>query len=1155
MVSRTVLSVAVLAAFFSTFVALGQDSRGSLRGRVLDPSGAVSAGVELRVTNQSSGVAAVARSNEAGSYAIPFLIPGLYTVSAEQAGFKRFVRTGVQVRVSEVVELDILMELGAVSEVVEVVDITPLLDTTTASLGQVIDRRRINELPIAAGNPLELTLLTPGMIEPSNFLWKAAWNFRNITSDGNPAYTTEYQIDGVSNTYAEGNAGRSRYAFAPPASAVVEFKMQTAAYDASVGHTMSSLVNVSTASGGNSVHGEAHWVVRNSALATPNFFNNKFGTKRPVFQDNRYGASAGGPVYLPKIYNGKNRTFWHYTWEANKWAVPQAFTGTVPTAQQRDGDFSQLLQVSSAYQIYDPATTTAAPGGRFSRQPLSNNIIPASRLDPVGINLAKLYPLPNQTGTADGQNNYFNGSMKGLQDYFVHLVRADHAFSENHRVFVRLHYDFWEEDKDRRFGTESLANGIILNRYNRGLALDDVMVLSPSLVLNVRYGLTHQEFFERRISQGFDLASLGFSPSLVSLIDGRIATIPNISAGTNAAVSRWESGDGATNSLTHSLAANFTKLAAKHNMKFGADFRVYRSFNLRVPLTASPSFSYQTTFTRGPLDNAPSAPVGQQMASMLFGIPDGVMERTASLAMQDVWTGLYFHDDIKLHPKLTLNLGLRYELERPVTERFDRLVAGYDAASPSPVDAAARANYAAAPIPELPVDLFRAMGGLTWVNQGGNGRSPFRGEKNNFMPRIGFAYQVLPRTTIRAGYGIYYDTIGVNATPPIQTGFTQSTPIQASLDEGLTFRATNANPFPTGLLEPLGPAGGLGTNLGQGIGFYQRDRTHPYSQRWSGGFQHLFPLEFLLDASYVASRGTRLPVNRSVNNTPLEYLSRLPVRDQPVIDFLSANSPNPFRGTHPIYGAQISRANLLRPYPHFGNMSISEPIGSSWYHSLQLRTEKRFSKGYTFQLAYTWSKLMESLQFLNAADPMPYESIGGFDRTHRLAMSGIWEIPVGRGRRFGAGLAAPVNFVIGGWQLGGVVARQSGAPLGFGNSIFTGDLKDIPLPKGERDVDRWFNTEAGFNRNPAQQLASNVRTLPLLFSGFRGDGRATWDLSAIKNFPIWETVTMQFRAEAYNAWNHPNFSNPNTSPTNTAFGRVTGAADGRNFQFALRLNF
>jgi hypothetical protein len=242
-----------------------------------------------------------------------------------------------------------------------------------------------------------------------------------------------------------------------------------------------------------------------------------------------------------------------------------------------------LLQVSSAYQIYDPATTTAAPGGRFSRQPLSNNIIPASRLDPVGVNLAKLYPLPNQTGTADGQNNYFNGSMKGLQDYFVHLVRADHAFSENHRVFVRLHYDFWEEDKDRRFGTESLANGIILNRYNRGLALDDVMVLSPSLVLNVRYGLTHQEFFERRISQGFDLASLGFSPSLVSLIDGRIATIPNISAGTNAAVSRWESGDGATNSLTHSLAANFTKLAAKHNMKFGADFRVYRSFNLRVP--------------------------------------------------------------------------------------------------------------------------------------------------------------------------------------------------------------------------------------------------------------------------------------------------------------------------------------------------------------------------------------------------------------------------------------------------------------------------------------------------------------------------------------------------------------------------------------------
>jgi len=327
----------------------GQDPRGALRGRVTDQTGSVMPDVEIRATNVASGVAVSARTNETGSYNIPFLLPGTYTLTAELQGFKKFLRPGVQIRVSEIVELNVSMELGTVTETLEVKEETPLLDTASSSLGQVIDERRILELPIAAGNPLELVLLTPGMIEPSKFLWKPSWNFRNITSDGNPAYTTEYQIDGVSNTFAEGNAGRSRYAFAPPATAIREFKMQTAAYDAAIGHTLSSVVNVATVSGTNELHGETHWAVRNKSFDAPNFFNNKFNTRMPVYQDNRYGASAGGPVYLPRLYKGKNRTFWHYTWEANKWDVPQTFTGSVPSAAQRQGDFSELLRVGSAY--------------------------------------------------------------------------------------------------------------------------------------------------------------------------------------------------------------------------------------------------------------------------------------------------------------------------------------------------------------------------------------------------------------------------------------------------------------------------------------------------------------------------------------------------------------------------------------------------------------------------------------------------------------------------------------------------------------------------------------------------------------------------------------------------------------------------------------
>ena len=1130
-----------------------QDPRGAITGRITDPSGAVIANVEVRATNAETGVPAAAKTNEAGTYFMPFLPPGTYTITAEVTGFKRLVRENVQIRVGETVDLPLRLEVGAVTEAVEVHAETPLLETANASLGQVVDQRRVLELPMIAGNPLELALLAPGMVEGTRYIWKPAFSFHQVTVEGNGALNNEFQIDGVSNTFAELDAGRTRYAFAPPSAAVKEFKVQTAAYDASIGHTIGGLINVSTASGTNDLHGEAHWFVRNSAFDAPDFFANKNRTKPPVYQDNRYGASAGGPVVLPRLYNGRNKTFWFYAWEANKWGTPLTFTGTVPTAAQRQGDFSQLLALGDRYQIYDPATIAAAPNGRFTIQPFPGNIIPRNRLDPLGVALANLYALPNQPGTADGRNNYF-AAQKALEDYYVHLARVDHAFSENHRAFVRVHYDFWEEDKNRHWYND--VNGLILNRINRGLALDDVIVLSPTLVFNFRYGVTQQEFPESRTSRGTDLAALGFSPTLVNLIDRSIMTLPRINVSGYSTIAPWETGDGTTSSLTHSFTGAFTKLVGRHSLRFGSDFRIYRAFGNRFPQSSAPDFSLPNQYTRGPLDNSPAAPIGQEMAALLLGIPGGSMVRSASSALQDRFLGLYLHDDLKLTPRLTLNLGMRYELELPVTERYDRLVAGFAWDTPNPIEAAARANYARNPIPELPLDAFRARGGLTWVGQGGVGRSPFDGEKNNFMPRIGLAYQLTSTTTLRTGYGVYFDTIGVNATRPIQTGFSQPTPIQASLNNGLNFVATLANPLPNGLLAPLGPAGGLTTNLGQNLEFYWRERKHPYSQRWSFGVQQVVPGQILIEASYVGNRGTRLPAVRNINTTPAQYLSTSPVRDQPRITSLTTQIPNPFFGVNPIYGTTIRRGDLLRPYPQFGNITVEEPIGYSWYHSLQMRGEKRFSQGYTFQFTYTFSKLMEAVEFLNPTDPTPYEVIGNFDRPHRLTLSGIWEIPIGRGRRFGADLPAAVNFVVGGWQVGTVVVRQAGPPLGFGNVIFNGNLDDIPLPKDERSVDRWFNTEAGFNRNSAQQLEWNIRSFPLRFSGIRADGRATWDFSAIKNFHIGEKAVFQFRAEAYNAFNHPNFREPNTSPTSSAFGTVTRlGTDPRNLQFSLKLKF
>jgi hypothetical protein len=522
----------------------------------------------------------------------------------------------------------------------------------------------------------------------------------------------------------------------------------------------------------------------------------------------------------------------------------------------------------------------------------------------------KYYPLPNQVGTAEGRNNYFR-TTKALEDTWVHLIRLDHAFSENHRAFIRISKDFWEEDKNRVFTTG--ANGIILNRQNEGLTLDDVYVFNPSFLLNVRYGITYANFTERRQSQGFDLSTLGFSPALTNLLDRDLATFPNVQIGSLTQLSNWETGDGGNYSTTHNVAATITKLVGNHSLRFGADFRVYRENQGRYPIAVSPQFRFSSEYTRGPLDSSAAPPVGGELASFLLGVPAGDLHRTATLAEQDKFFGVFIHDDFKVSSRLTLNAGLRYELETPVTERYDRSVAQFAFDQANPIESQARSNYARSPIPELPVDQFRVLGGLTFVGVDGRPRTYWRGEKNNFMPRIGFAYQLHRTSVLRGGYGMFFDTIGVNKTDSLQTGFSQATPMQASLDNGLTYRANTANPFPDGLIEPAGATGGLLTNLGQAISFFPAERKQPYVQRWSFGLQQSLPAQFLGEATYVGSRGTRLGVTRQINNTPAQYLSVSPVRDQPTIDYLSRSFPNPFLGIHPIYGANISRANLLRP--------------------------------------------------------------------------------------------------------------------------------------------------------------------------------------------------------------------------------------------------
>ncbi|MBL8174852.1 MAG: carboxypeptidase regulatory-like domain-containing protein, partial [Bryobacterales bacterium] len=388
---------------------------------MIDPTGASIPEAEVRAINNSTKVVAAARANASGNYALPYLVPGTYTVQVEMQGFKKFLRENVQIRVNDMVALDITLAIGDVAESVNVSAETPLLSTAEASLGQVVDERRINDLPLFAGNAMDLVHLAPGTVNGTDMrLRKAPFNNApsQFSTDGGGNYQNEFTIDGVSNTYSDGTS--PRVAFSPPVASLAEFKVQTSSFDASVGHTLGSLVNVSTKGGTNVLKGEAWWVLRHQKLDAPTVFQNRSGQKLPVYQDNRYGIAGGGPVVLPKVYNGKNKTFWFFTYEANKFGDPNvgASTSTVPREAWRNGDFSDLLRLGAAYQLYDPATIAVAPAGRFSRQPIPGNILPASRLTQTGKALMNLYPLPNAPGTADGRQNFFL-SGKALEDYWT----------------------------------------------------------------------------------------------------------------------------------------------------------------------------------------------------------------------------------------------------------------------------------------------------------------------------------------------------------------------------------------------------------------------------------------------------------------------------------------------------------------------------------------------------------------------------------------------------------------------------------------------------------------------------------------------------------------------------------------------------------------
>jgi hypothetical protein len=1149
---------------------LAQEFRGSITGQVTDTSGAVVPGAQVTVTNVATNTSTSTITDEKGGYTVLYLAPGQYSLSVEITGFKKLVRQGIEVRVGDKLTLDLVLEVGGMTETLSVTASAPLLETTSASAGQVIDGRRISELPLSDGNPFVLSRLAAGIAYTGDLKFSRPFDnagTSSIVADGAPG-GNEFTLDGSPNM-----ASGRRVAFVPPADAVQEFKVVTASFDAQEGHTAGAKVNVMLKGGTNNLHGTLYEFVRNDKLSANDFFLNRGGKPRDALRYNRYGGSVGGPVWLPKLYDGRDKTFFFFAYEGLKDVFPEPAQYTVPTEAERRGDFSALLPLGIT--IYDPLTARRLDSGRIERSPFLNNIIPPDRISSIAKAYLAFYPLPNRPGDAQGRNNFLSANSRN-DTFHSETMRFDHTLTNKQHFFFRYTHN---NRREARGNWTGVVNGIrptgnFLFRINDGGTYDHVYTMSPTTILNFRVGFSRfQEPSIRQHEGAFDPAKLGFSPQTAASF-GKVSYLPRFEIGGFSVLG--DSIDGTSNYNIYSFEPTVTKIWSSHSLRLGYDFRAIRENRIN-PGHAAGRYDFGTDFTRGPFDNSASASIGQQLAAFVLGQPTGgFIDRNAARSNQFVYHAVFFQDDWKVRHNLTLNLGLRYEYEGPTTERYNRNIRGFDLTSPNPIEAAARAAYARNPIPELAPDAFHVRGGYLFTSA--SQRGFWNADRKNLQPRIGVAYQIREKTVVRGGWGIYtipFLIDGVN-----QTGFSQATNIVPTLDSGLTFRADLFNPFPDGVMAPPGSSLGLATFVGRGVNFVPLKRRNGQSQRWEVSVERELPGHWLVEAAYVGNHGYDLTTGRDndanwpdldLSPVPRQFLSTSPVRDQATIDFLTTLVLNPFRGLAPgtgLDGSTIERRQLLRFFPQFTGfpaVNSRRNDGSTSYHSGQLRVEKRFAQGYTLLAGYTWSKLLEQVTFLNATDTKYEKRISGNDMTHRLVVSGIWELPFGRGRRWASNWNRVLDAVLGGWQAQGIYQAQSGRPLALGNRYYSGDPTKLKATISGRTAgpnDRTFDITGFYVDsvvNPQDQrirLDSNIRTLPSRLPGFRGQGLNLWDLSLIKSFAISERVKFQLRGEFLNAFNHPQFDNPNTDPTSTNFGKVTSQNNlPRNIQIGLKLIF
>lgn len=1141
-----------------------QQQTAEITGSVSDTTGAIISGAMVIIAEPSRGIQIAVHTNARGEYVAPLLPPGSgYEVRVSKAGFQTAVRSGVTLVVSQVARIDISLQLGAVAQTVTVSGAPPLLDTETSSVGQVIPAHSISNLALNGRSTFRLIQLTPGVTfnraangifgdVPTNTTFDA-----NLSINGERAQSNEFLIDGVPST-----AGFfDQITTMPTVDDTQEFKVQSDNQPAEYGRFAGGVVNVITKSGSNQFHGNLFEFLRNSALDANEYFNKGAGLGIPPFKMNQYGLSAGGPVVFHRLYNGHDKTFFFVSYQGTSRIQGATFQTTVPTAAERQGDFSGLLNAAGKpVTIYNPFSTQPDPNhpGQYVRSPFQYNKITSNLLDPVALNLIKYYPLPNTAGAPfTNANNYVSNAPLTVNQN-AGSARIDEYANNVYRLFGRVGWLLTTQSQPNTYGNAASpgAGAVGTTRLNNwSFSQNNTFTLSPDLLLTFNYGYARWYQIRQTRSYGFDSASVGFPSSLTSHIQvPMFPTLKMVGYGNMSGQSYLSNGND-----SHAWLASLTWIHGRHTLVFGTDVRLH-FINIFNALASSGTYSFTRAPTQGPNPVSVSATAGDAMASLLLGAGSGgSVPIAAGNSLKDLYFAGYIQDTFQVTRKLAINAGLRYETESPYTDRHNRLNY-FDPAIPSP---AANTQF-----PNL-------TGGLVFAGVDGQPRNVYTWNTAQFDPRFGLSYSLNRSTVLRGGFGTVYAPLEISNNAvgyAPSSGFSSSTSWVTSIDGGLTPYNLLSNPYPDGLVEPTGSAGGTGTQLGQSVSFWDHNPQSPQSYQWNVGVQRQFPWSILLDLAYVGSRGIHLTAPFDSNQLDPSYLSMGTDLQKPV-----ANPFQPYVQVGLLSQAKVPQQQLLRPYPQYTGVTI---INSTWggsnYQALQVKVNKRTSRGVDFLLAYTYSKWLSNVENAEAPigpsnvtnvqnyyDLAAEKSLSETDTPNSLVANLVAQLPFGRGQWLGGNLHGLPNALVSGWNASAIVIEQSGWPLTF-NAPVTG-IGDRPnaVPgvnprlsmsrsNGEK-VNEWFNTSA-FSLPPAYTLGNVDRT----DGAVRGPGIHNIDFSLKRDFPIHENWHAQFRVEAFNLFNAPHFNLPDTSMNTPLFGHITSTLDSpppRELQGALQVFF